>query len=62
MNKIALFGDSTCDLTPELRKEHDIDYVRMLVNWTDKDKKNHDWIKNCRNAKLFIHKDGVEEV
>lgn len=27
-----------------------------------KDKKNHDWIKNCRNAKLFIHKDGVEEV
>lgn len=42
MNKIALFGDSTCDLTPELRKEHDIDYVRMLVNWTDKDKKNHE--------------------
>ena len=42
MNKIALFGDSTCDLTPELRKQHDIDYVRMLVNWTDKDKKNHE--------------------
>ena len=42
MNKIALFGDSTCDLTPELRKARDIDYVRMLVNWTDKDKKNHE--------------------
>ena len=42
MNKIALFGDSTCDLTPELRKQHDIDYVRMLVNWTDKEKKNHE--------------------
>lgn len=42
MNKIALFGDSTCDLTPEVRKQRDIDYVRMLVNWTDKDKKNHE--------------------
>lgn len=42
MNKIALFGDSTCDLTPELRKSRDIDYVRMLVNWKDKDKKDHE--------------------
>lgn len=42
MNKIALFGDSTCDLTSEIRKQRDIDYVRMLVNWTDKDKKNHE--------------------
>ena len=42
MNKIALFGDSTCDLTPALRKSRDIDYVRMLVNWTDKEKKNHE--------------------
>jgi len=42
MNKIALFGDSTCDLTPELRKARDIDYVRMLVNWKDKDKKDHE--------------------
>lgn len=39
MNKIALFGDSTCDLTTEVRKQRDIDYVRMLVNWKDKDKK-----------------------
>ena len=42
MNKIALFGDSTCDLTPKMRKERDIDYVRMLVNWKDKDKKDHE--------------------
>ena len=42
MNKIALFGDSTCDLTPAIRKNRDIDYVRMLVNWTDKEKKNHE--------------------
>lgn len=42
MNKIALFADSTCDLTTEVRKARDIDYVRMLVNWTDKDKKNHE--------------------
>lgn len=42
MNKIALFGDSTCDLTPEIRKARHIDYVRMLVNWKDKDKKDHE--------------------
>ena len=42
MNKIALFGDSTCDLTPEVRKARHIDYVRMLVNWKDKDKKDHE--------------------
>lgn len=42
MNKFAIFGDSTCDLTPEVRKARDIDYVRMLVNWNDKDKKNHE--------------------
>ena len=42
MNKIALFGDSTCDLTTQVRKDRDIDYVRMLVNWTDKEKKNHE--------------------
>lgn len=42
MNKIALFGDSTCDLTPEIRKARDIDYVRMLVNWKDKEKKDHE--------------------
>ena len=42
MNKIALFGDSTCDLTPEVRKARHIDYVRMLVNWKDKEKKDHE--------------------
>ena len=42
MNKIALFGDSTCDLTTAQRKERDIDYCRMLVNWKDKDKKDHE--------------------
>ncbi len=42
MNKIALFGDSTCDLTPEIRKSRNIDYCRMLVNWKDKDKKDYE--------------------
>lgn len=23
---------------------------------------NHSWIQSCRHAKLFIHKDGSEEV
>ncbi len=42
MNKIAIIGDSTCDLTPEIRKNRDIDYCRMRVSWTDKEKKEHE--------------------
>lgn len=33
MNKFAIIGDSTCDLTTEVRKERNIDYARMLVSW-----------------------------
>ena len=39
MNKFAIIGDSTCDLTTETRKARNIDYARMIVSWTDKDKK-----------------------
>ncbi len=43
MAKFAIIGDSTCDLTPEMRKARDIDYARMLVSWTDvKDKSEHE--------------------
>lgn len=42
MNKIAIFGDSTCDLTTEVRKQRNIDYVRMHVSWKDKEKKEHE--------------------
>ncbi len=43
MGKFAIIGDSTCDLTAEMRKERNIDYARMLVSWTDiKDKKFHE--------------------
>lgn len=42
MNKFVIFGDSTCDLTPEQRKEHNIEYVKMMVNWTDKSKNFHE--------------------
>lgn len=42
MSKFAIIGDSTCDLTPEMRKAHDIDYARMLVSWVDKQKKQHE--------------------
>ena len=37
MNKFAIVGDSTCDLTDELRKEYDIDYCRMMVSWKTKE-------------------------
>lgn len=42
MNKFVIFGDSTCDLTTEQRKARNIEYVRMLVNWTDKKKEMHE--------------------
>ena len=31
MNKIKIIIDSTCDLTPEYIKEHDIEVVPLLV-------------------------------
>ncbi|MBR4941753.1 MAG: DegV family protein, partial [Clostridia bacterium] len=31
MKKVKIFGDSCCDLTPELRAKFDIDYVKMNV-------------------------------
>ena len=31
MNKIKIIIDSTCDLTPEYIKEHDIELVPLLV-------------------------------
>ena len=31
MSKFAIIGDSTCDLTPELRKSNDIDYAKSKI-------------------------------
>ena len=42
MNKFVIFTDSTSDLTTQQRKDNNIEYVRMLVNWTDKEKKFHE--------------------
>ena len=42
MSKFAIIGDSTCDLTTEMRKTRNIDYAQMIVSWTDKDKKFHE--------------------
>jgi len=42
MNKFVIFTDSTSDLTTEDRKNHNIEYVRMMVNWTDKEKNFHE--------------------
>ena len=56
MNKIAIIGDSTCDLTPEIRKEHDIDYCRMMVSWTDAEKKEHE-IYASLDWESISHKD-----
>ena len=59
MSKYAIIGDSTCDLTPELRKQHEIDYCRMRVSWTSKDKKEHeiyaslDWGEGISHKEYF---------
>lgn len=42
MSKFAIIGDSTCDLTTQMRKDRDIDYARMMISWVDKDKKQHE--------------------
>ncbi len=59
MAKFAIIGDSTCDLTPALRKEHDIDYCRMMVSWQTKDKKERevyaslDWDQGISHKEYF---------
>lgn len=35
MRNFVIFGDSTCDLSPELRKEHNIEYVAMNYSVDD---------------------------
>ena len=42
MNKFVIFTDSTSDLTTKQRKDAKIEFVNMLVNWTDKEKKFHE--------------------
>ena len=65
MNKFAIVGDSTCDLPAELRQKYDIDYARMMVAWTDKDKKFHemyadlDWKEISPKQYYDIMRDGI---
>lgn len=35
MNKIKIFSDSTCDLTPEIIKKYDIGIIPLYVNFKD---------------------------
>lgn len=42
MNKFAIIGDSTCDLTKELRENNNIDYCKMKVSWRSKDGVDHE--------------------
>ncbi len=65
MNKFVIFADSTSDLTTKQRKDHGIEYVRMLVNWTDKDKKFHetyadlDWTEMSPTEYYNLMRDGA---
>lgn len=64
MNKFVIFADSTSDLTTEQRKENKIEYVRMLVNWTDKEKVFHetyadlDWSEMSPTQYYNLMRDG----
>ena len=64
MNKFVIFVDSTSDLTTKQRKDHNIEYARMLVNWTDKDKNFHetyadlDWTEMSPTEYYNIMRDG----
>lgn len=57
MAKFAIVGDSTCDLTPELRKQFDIDYCRMRVSWTAKDKTEHEVYASLEWDQGISHKE-----
>ena len=65
MNKFVIFVDSTSDLTTKQRKDHNIEYARMLVNWTDKDKKFHeiyadlDWTEMSPSQYYNLMRDGA---
>ena len=64
MSKFVIFTDSTSDLTTKQRQDHNIEYVRMLVNWTDKEKKFHetyadlDWTEMSPTQYYNIMRDG----
>ena len=57
MRKFAVIGDSTSDLTPELRKQFDIDYCRMMVSWVDKEKKEHEIYASLEWDQGISHKE-----
>ena len=65
MSKFVIFIDSTGDLTSEQRKNHNIEFVRMLVNWTDKDKNFHetytdlDWSEMSPTQYYNLMRDGA---
>lgn len=65
MGKFVIFSDSTCDLTTEQRKNHNIEYVRMFVNWTDKSKQLHelhadlDWEEISFHDYINLMRDGT---
>ena len=42
MKKFGIVTDSACDLPSEYRREKGIDYATMMLNWTDKEGKDHE--------------------
>ena len=42
MSKFVIITDTSCDLNKKFRKENNIDYVKMMFSWTDKEGELHE--------------------
>lgn len=65
MSKYVIITDSACDLPEYYRKEHNIEYAKMMINWDDKDGVNHetyaslDWDKISKEEFYGMERDGI---
>ena len=42
MSQFVIITDTSCDLNKKFRKENNIDYVKMMFSWTDKEGELHE--------------------
>ena len=42
MSKYVIITDSACDLSKEYRQIHNIEYAKMMLNWTDENNVSHE--------------------
>ena len=42
MNKFVIITDSSCDLSKAYRTQNNIEYAKMMINWTDENGETHE--------------------